>query len=153
VTAIEVLSISNKLAGSDGRAAYRQKQLELREANVNLVEIDLLRGGRHTTLVPEKGLHEAAQAFDYHACIYFAFEPDRFQVAAFRLGDRLPRIAVPLSPDKQPLVVDLQPVLDRCYDMGLYSRRIRYSQPCDPPLTPEQQAWAEAILREKGLLK
>jgi hypothetical protein len=153
VTAIEVLSLSNKTAGSDGRAAYRQKQHELREGGVNLVEIDLLRGGRHTTLVPETGLREVAPIFDYHACISFAADPEHFRIAAFRLADRLPRIPVPLLPDEALLVIDLQPVLDRCYDLGLYSRRVRYTQPCDPPLTPEQQAWAEGILREKGLLK
>jgi hypothetical protein len=153
VTAIEVLSITNKLPGSDGRAAYRHKQREVREANVNLVEIDLLRGGRHTTLVPEKGLREAAHRFDYHVCIYFAAQPEQFRIAAFGLTERLPRIAIPLLPNDQPLIVDLQPILNRCYEQGLYSRRVRYGQPCEPPLTPDQQAWAESILREKGLLK
>ena len=43
VTAVEVLSLSNKGAGSSNRAAYRQKQREFRAAGVNLVEIDLLR--------------------------------------------------------------------------------------------------------------
>jgi hypothetical protein len=46
----------------------------------------------------------------------------------------------------------MQPAFDRCYDSGLYSRRLRYSEPCDPSLSAEQQAWAEAVLREKGLL-
>ena len=46
-----------------------------------------------------------------------------------------------------------QPLLDRCYDTGRYAEEVRYDRPPDPPLTPEQQAWAEAILREKGVLR
>ena len=54
-----------------------------------------------------------------------------------------------------PIVkLDLQAVFDRCYDEGPFADLARYDrrQP-DPPLTPEQRAWAESILREKGLLK
>src|SRR5215210_6854644 len=42
VTAVEVLSITNKTPGEAGRAAYRQKQSEFRTSRVNLVEIDVL---------------------------------------------------------------------------------------------------------------
>jgi Protein of unknown function (DUF4058) len=153
VTAVEVLSLSNKAVGSDGRAAYRQKQHEMRESGVNLVEIDLLRGGRHTTLVPEAGLRQAAGVFDYHACITLAARPREFRVARVRLADQLPRLPIPLLSDAPPVVIDLQPVLERCYDSGLYARRVHYDRPCEPPLTPEQQSWAEGILRAKGLLK
>ena len=60
---------------------------------------------------------------------------------------------VPLDPGVPLVPLDLQPLLDRAYDSGRYPRLVRYTQPCDPPLTTEQQAWAEGILREKGLLK
>src|SRR5262245_6858898 len=52
VTAVEVLSITNKTPGEEGRGAYRQKQSEFRTGRINLVEIDLLRGGEHTTAIP-----------------------------------------------------------------------------------------------------
>ena len=52
VTAIEILSPSNKKPGDNGRTSYLQKQGEFRLANVNLIEIDLLRGGIHTTAIP-----------------------------------------------------------------------------------------------------
>ena len=51
VTSIEVLSPSNKRPGP-GRDLYQKKQREVREAEINLVEIDLLRYGEHTTAVP-----------------------------------------------------------------------------------------------------
>jgi hypothetical protein len=43
-------------------------------------------------------------------------------------------------------------VFDDCYRGGAYERWVRYDRPCDPPLTPEQQARAEGILRAKGLI-
>src|SRR6478672_6403873 len=52
VTALEVLSPANKTPGDAGRTAYQQKHEEFRLGNVNVVEIDLLRGGTHTTAAP-----------------------------------------------------------------------------------------------------
>jgi uncharacterized protein DUF4058 len=55
VTAIEVLSPTNKLTLS-GREDYRRKQRDYLNAGVNLVEIDLLRGGQHV-LAAAPGVH------------------------------------------------------------------------------------------------
>jgi hypothetical protein len=49
--------------------------------------------------------------------------------------------------------VDLQAVLDRCYDAGLYVRRARYGEPPPKPtLSLKRAAWVESILRAKALL-
>jgi hypothetical protein len=154
VTAIEVVSLSNKKPGDSGRVSYQQKQGEYRAGGVNLVEIDLLRGGPHSTSVSEGRLRAAAGAFDYHVCVTAIGDPDMHHVAAFRLADRLPTIPVPLDYGVPPVPVDLQAVFDRCYDEGGFAKLAKYDrrQP-DPPLTPEQQAWVEGILREKGLVK
>src|SRR5438093_4225285 len=45
VTVIEVLSPSNKRAGSEGREEYLAKRDEVLQSRTNLVELDLLRGG------------------------------------------------------------------------------------------------------------
>jgi len=45
VTVIELLSPTNKRSGEDGIDAYLEKRAELVASGVNLVEIDLLRGG------------------------------------------------------------------------------------------------------------
>ena len=45
VTTIEVLSPSNKRPGTEGWELYQRKRQSLLLGNVNLVEIDLLRGG------------------------------------------------------------------------------------------------------------
>ena len=52
VTSIEVLSPSNKTPGDKGRDLFLRKQKELLSGKVNLVDIDLLRGGKHATAVP-----------------------------------------------------------------------------------------------------
>lgn len=152
VTAVEVLSPANKAAGDKGRVAYRQKQGEYLAQGVGLVEIDLLRGGEHTTAVPRGRLRAAAGPCPYHVCVTGPGLGSRHFVAPVRLADRLPAVPVPLDPDVPPVPVELQPLLDRCYDNRKYARQLRYDRPPDPPLTPEQQAWAEGVLREKGLI-
>ena len=155
VTAIEVLSLSNKQANSDGQKAYLEKHEEYFLGGVHIVEIDLLRGGTHTTNVPREALEALTPGFSYHVCISVAGprrrRPQR-HVAALRLADRLPAIGIPLDPDVPPVVVDLQPLLDRAYDTGRYSQLVDYARPCHPPLTADQQQWAEDILTAKALL-
>jgi hypothetical protein len=124
VTAIEVLSPSNKKTGDNG--------------------------GSHVTLVPLKRLQEAVGQFDYHISVVVAHSMT-YLAAGIRLADRLPTIGIPLDPDVPEVTVDLQPLLDRCYDGGRYPELVNYRHPCDSPLTPEQQEWAEGILRAKGL--
>ncbi len=154
VTVVEVLSPGNKRAGEAGRAAYRNKQGECRVGGVNLVEIDLLRGGRHTTAVAERRLRALAPGgFDYHVCVTVAADPREFYVAPFRLADPLPTIGIPLAAGVEPVAINLQAVFDRCYDAGRYAMLAKYDRrDPDPPLTAEQKAWADAILKEKGLL-
>ncbi|MEO2089002.1 MAG: DUF4058 family protein [Gemmataceae bacterium] len=153
VTAIEILSPANKRSGDNGRTSYLQKQNEFRLGNVNLVEIDLLRGGAHTTAIPLPRLRQIAPRFDYHVCVTVIGDPTQYQVKPFLLTDRLPTIVVPLDPGVMPVKVDLQSLFDRDYDIGRYARLARYAaRPPDPPLTAEQQAWASGILKEKGLI-
>jgi hypothetical protein len=153
VTAVEVVSRSNKRPGEDGRISYQQKQGEYRAAGVNLVEIDLVRGGPHTTAIPEARLRTVAGPCEYHVCVTVAGVPRQYFVAPIRLTDRLPVVAIPLDPGEAPVKVDLQDVFDRCYDAGRYERVAKYDRRRpDPPLSPDQQTWAEGVLRAKGLL-
>lgn len=152
VTAVEILSRSNKRSGDAGLKAYQDKQEEFRLGGVNLVEIDLLRGGAHTTAVPLARLRRKAGEFDYHVCVTVAGPLDRLHAAALRLADRLPAFGIPLDPGVPPVVVDLQPMLDRAYDTGRYAQSVDYRRDPEPPLTPEQKAWADALLRAKGVL-
>jgi hypothetical protein len=152
VTAVEVLSPSNKLRGNTSRAGYLQKQGELRSRGVNLVEIDLLRAGTHTTAIPLDQLRQRGGAFDYHVCVTPGGQPGRFYISPIRLADRLPTVAIPLEGGAGPVSIDLQPLLDRAYDTGRHGDTDYREMEPVPPLTPEQQTWAEGILKAKGVL-
>jgi hypothetical protein len=147
VTAIEVLSLSNKTPGERGRDLYQRKQRELLESQSHLIEIDLLRAGQHTTAVPFERLSAQVGVFDYHVSVHRSERFEEFLVYPIRLEEPLPEIAVPLLPGDGDVPADLQEVFNRAYDSGPYVRRIRYagSSPV-PPLRPEQGDWAARIL-------
>ena len=48
------------------------------------------------------------------------------------------------------VVLDLQQVIDQCYERGRYNV-IDYRKDPEPPLSPTDARWADEILREKGL--
>ncbi len=147
VTAIEVLSLTNKTMRAQGRRLYVRKQREILASQIHLVEIDLLRGGQHTTAVPLRRARAKAGAFDYHVCIHRFDNLEDYFVYPIRLQDRLPEIAIPLLPGDGDVAIDLQEVFQRSYDAGPYRRRIRYrhSEPV-PPLDAEAQSWAARLL-------
>ena len=149
VTSVEVLSPSNKRLGGKGQAKYLEKQQECREAGAALVEIDLLRGGWHTTAVPQERLRRRAPDYRYHVCASGRAVRGHFVVAAVTLANRLPRVPVPLDPGLPLLFVELQPLFDQVYDTGRYDRHTDYTDPLRPPLTDAERAWAEVILRTK----
>ena len=153
VTSIEVLSPANKTPGEQGRELYMRKQREIIEAKVNLVEIDLLRSGHHSTAVALDWARAKTGPFDYHVCLHLSDQWEDFLVYHFTLKDKLPEIPIPLLPGDTPIVVDLQAVFDRCYDAGPYRRRVpcRENAPV-PPLRPEQAEWVTGVLKEKGIL-
>jgi hypothetical protein len=147
VTTLEVLSLTNKTPGERGRDLYIRKQQEILESQVHLLEIDLLRGGQHTTAVPRDRLSAAAGPFDYHISIHRFDNLEDYFVYPVRLPEPLPTIAVPLLPGDAAVSLDMQAVLDRTYDAGPYRREIDYptARPV-PPLSAEQLAWTRTIL-------
>jgi len=152
VTAFEVISLTNKRAGEKGRKTYQDKQQEYWLSNVNLVEIDLLRRGPHVTATPFALLRQKLGMFDYHISVVMPGERPSHHAAGIKLIDRLPVIGIPLDSGVPPVTIDLQPMIELAYDRGRYTELFSYRALPDPPLTPEQQVWAEGILRAKGLL-
>jgi Protein of unknown function (DUF4058) len=152
VTTIEILSPTNKTPGPKGRTLYLAKQLEVLDSDTNLVEIDLLRGGMHTTAIPLKRLRAKVPIFDYHVCVHAFDDLETFAIYAIRLAVRLPAIKVPLLPGDGSVTADLQAVFDRCYDTGPYRRRVRYEPSrIEPPLSAEQLEWVTQILQTQGV--
>ena len=150
VTAIEVLSASNKTAGSDGRELYLTKQQEVLRSDTHLIEIDLLRQGAHTVAAPIPAL-QARGRWDYLVCLHRAGAGRQFEVWPITLRQALPTIRVPLANGDPDVEVNLQAVFNRCYDEGGYARRLDYREEPPVPLSPDDAAWADALLRQAGL--
>lgn len=140
VAMIEVVSPTNKAAGP-GRASYEAKQREARSAECHLIEIDLLRNGRHVVGVPGWRI-ESLKPFDSLSCVSRWPYRNRFELYPRGLRDRLPRLAIPLADDDPDVTLDLQAAVELVHVEGRYGRRIQYERPCDPPLAPDDQAWA-----------
>ena len=147
VTSVEVLSLSNKMRGSEGRKQYGRKRKELRQGKVNVVEIDLLRAGEPTTLAPLGQVRRmSGAAFDYHVCVWRPNRPFAREVYPIPLAELLPVIAVPLLKGDADVTVDLQEVFAKSYEVGRFDIRAKYDKLATPPLTDEQQAWATGLL-------
>ncbi len=140
VTVIELVSPSNKAAGP-GRESYLAKQQEIRRSECHLVEIDLLRRGRHVMSVP-RTLLPRAKSFDYLACVNRRPARKRFELYPCRLRDPLPTIGIPLAEGDPDVPLAIQTALEQVYREGGYMLRVRYDQPCKPPLSPADQVWA-----------
>ncbi|MCI0681199.1 MAG: DUF4058 family protein [Gemmataceae bacterium] len=153
VTSIEILSPTNKTPGEQGRDLYRQKQAELAASKVNLVEIDLLRGGEHTTAVPREELIDQAGACAYHVCCWRFHRFQEYRVYPIQLDEPLPVLAIPLLPGDPDVPLPLQPLFDQVYDAGPYPRVVDYRDDVPPPPLPaEKRRWLKRRLSEAGVL-
>ena len=145
VTVIELLSPSNKRGR--GYEQYRAKQAELLQSETSLVEIDLLRAGTHTVAVPESRLLARQAVWDYLVCVHDVTDRWNYRVWPFTLVHRLPEILIPLGADFSPVQLDLQTLLDECYDTGRYGSLLRYTQPPEVPFTEGEAQWVGEVLQ------
>ena len=106
---------------------------------MNLVELDLLRGGPRLPL-------EDLPACDYYALVARPEEHPRAAVWPIRLRDALPTIPIPLRPPDDDARSDLQAVLQRVYDAAGYRHYVYEGSP-RPPLPKADQAWAAELAR------
>ena len=149
VTAIEILSPANKV-GNAGREAYRQKQDELLDGGVSLVEIDLLREGHHVLAVSAE-LLPFTHLSPYRVCVVRGWRPGQGEVYVTKLKDRLPTFRVPLRESDPDVLLNLQELIDKSYENGGYAGYIDYTANPQPPLQGDDAIWANELLREKGL--
>jgi len=145
VTVVEILSPSNKRKGTVSRRKYLEKQEELLASNVNLVEIDLLRGGEPTVAIPYELLPDF-ESYPYRFVVRRADQPDRCDVYRVVLRKRLLRLHVPLSPPDPDVVVDLQPLVERAYRAGGYGLDLDYEKAPQPQLDAPDLEWVRGIL-------
>lgn len=136
VTAIEMLSPSNKLHGAD-REVYWSKVRKVLSSRSHFVEIDLLRGGPRLPWI------------DLPNCSYYALvsrveRRPRADVWPIGLRERLPIVPIPLRPGDTEASIDLQSVLHRVYDAAGYADSIYDGEP-EPPLDPPDREWAASL--------
>jgi hypothetical protein len=141
VAVIELVSPTNKHAGP-GRDSYVTKQQELRARDVHLIEIDLLRNGERPLAIPEWRL-EALGKFNYVASVNRWPKRWRYELYPMQLRQRLKDIRIPLSDPDPDVVLDVQAALDQVYDDGRFGWRLKYHEPCVPPLDDDDQKWAD----------
>jgi hypothetical protein len=146
VTVIEVVSPTNKYAGP-GRDSYQTKQREVMSSTAHLVEIDLLRTGPHVLTVPEWAARGRGP-YDYLVSVNRAAGVrGRYEIYRRTLRNRLPKIHIPLAEGDPDVILDLQAVLSQTYDAGSYADLLTYDAPCRPALSPDDQAWANEVIR------
>lgn len=138
VTVVETLSPTNKRTSSDGRQQYLAKREEILGSRTNLVELDLLRGGKR---LPVIGLPVA----DYYAVVSRGNRRPRTDVYAWLLRQPIPAIPFPLKPGEPEVRVDLQQVFDIAFHRGRYHRTLNYQASLHPPLSPEDSAWRSSL--------
>ena len=152
VTVIEVLSPANKTPG-EGYRQYRRKQEQLLASPLHLIEIDLLAAGLPALFVAQSELVALPPVppHRYLVSVRRGAVPDRFETYPVSLPNRLPRIRVPLAAPDPDIVLDVQMVFDRCYDNGDYAGLIDYRKDPTAPLSPDEAAWLNVLLQERGL--
>jgi hypothetical protein len=141
VTVVEVLSPTNKRPG-EGRDLYLRKRQSLMLGYVNLIEIDLLRGGQRMPMLdpwPDSPyVLMVARRDTNHRCKVWRGHSDR----------PLPSLPVPLASPDPDLRIDLQPMVDAIGRRARYADLFDYSKPA-AGLSPEEYALAAASLKPR----
>jgi len=142
VTTIEVLSPSNKRPETLGWYRYVRKRRAHMEGSVaNLVEIDLLRGGKRMPMWDEW------PASPYYLLVARKQRSPECQVWPAHFVLPLPEIPVPLAAPDPDLSLPLLPLIDAIYERSRYERDIDYHRPCVPPLSRSDAEWLAARSR------
>ncbi len=149
ITVIEVLSPANKLPGEDNRR-YRQRLRDYADAEVAVVEIDLLRSPGRGRLDFDQSDLPPDRRTPYLVGVRRPWASTDWLVYSQPLRCRLAPFPVPLRREDQPVVLDLQPLIQEVYAGGQYDRYIDYARPPEPPLSEEDAAWAAGLLAQRS---
>jgi hypothetical protein len=142
ITAIEVLSPSNKRPGTEGWKEYQRKRQALLLGHANFIELDLLRGGQKMPMLtpwPEA---------PYTLLVSWQMNAPRCRVWRAHFNAPLPSIPVPLLYPEKDLRLELQPLIDDIYALGRYDELLNYARPLQPPLAEADAAWVGKQLRD-----
>ena len=146
ITVIEITSPANKTP--EGRFDYERKLMTLVHGGVNVMEIDLVRGGRSARD------HRSGDwpPGPYQIVVNRAYSLNRAEVYPVGLWEPLPAVPVPLRDGEKPVPLDLKPLYERCYSKGRYWM-LPYQQAPVPPLDRDDLEQAQKMLIHAGLLQ
>lgn len=139
VAVIELLSPINKRRGP-GRDAYLEKRRRVLGSSAHLIEIDLLRR------YPRMPFDDLLPATAYLVMVARAGERPTCDVWTMSVRQALPVIPIPLLAPDPPVPLDLGQALRTAYKRARYDLRVDYRRPANPPLPPEEAAWALTLL-------
>src|SRR2546422_629315 len=142
VTGIEIPSPSNKRPGSVGWYQYERKRKVFLEGHANLVEIDLLRGGRRMAMA------QPWPDSPYYIMVLRRETAPRCKVWRAHFRQPLPPIPIPLAPPDPDLHFELQPLVDAVYARSRYGRELDYTTALRPAFSAEEAAWLAERLRQ-----
>ena len=144
VSIIEFINPTNKIPGA-GFDLYQQKQMEAEQAGISLVEINLVLGGKRVLSVPLSRIKFRYRT-RYQAIVRRGWNWQEAEVYPLPLNERLSVIPVPLRRTDRDARLNLQSLVDKCYQSGCYDD-IDYQEDADPPLEGHDAEWADALLR------
>jgi len=128
--------------------AWSRKRFDYLRAGINLVEIDLLRGGTWT--LPDRSLLPPVPPGRvwHYVCVTRVPWSGKHEFYMLPLRQRLPAIRVPLRSADPDVALDLQLLIDQCYERGRYGTVLDYNQPPQPPLPAEETTWTRQMLKK-----
>lgn len=141
ITVIELLSLSNKLAG-EGRRQYERKRLGVLASQTHLVEIDLLRGGAPLPM----RLASGSATGDYRIVASRAWECPRAEVYLFGIRDPIPDVPVPLRPGEAEPRLGLNGLAHAVYERAGFDLVVAYDMALRPAVGAEDGAWVERLI-------
>jgi len=142
VCVIELLSPTNKVPQSAGRASFLQKRKAVLKTTTHWMEIDLLREGVRTANVG------ASSGAEYQVYLSRSGEPRSFFVWPILLREPLPVVGIPLLAKDKDIPLNLQTAFSQVYEIGGYEVDIDYRVAASPSLDPQAAKWARERIRQ-----
>jgi len=140
VTVLELLSPTNK--SGTGRGQYLGKRDRLLREEINLVELDLIRGGQRLRL------GRSLPAGHYYAFVSRSTRHPDCEVYYWSVRDRLPTIPIPLRASDADVRIDIGDAVHTAYERGPYQGLVRYAEPPPPPpFDPADAEWVTQTAR------
>jgi hypothetical protein len=138
VTLIDCCSPTNKTTPG-GKAAYLATRTEALSHKAGTVELDLVTQGTPPLDFDRTGLPPC----QYTVTVTRPISPERFEVYAGVLRNRLPKFKLPLAADDRDTVLDLQAAMSKAYDATMTTSTIDYRNglPVDVKLTDDDRTW------------